>query len=358
MSQRFTISTLMRILLLSLLAGGSSGVLATALTTGYLSQYASQLGELSVPERLSQVRPQAFPESYAQALQDAREKAQPVYAGVYLDATSREPMGAAVALTSDGWFLSVVPTGVRPREVGVGNERFAVRRMETDSATGASFIKIDGQNLSVAAYTRTGETWEAGSQVFVFPEEGAFLATSVYGHQVGDELVRSSERPSWRFLLRDRVSDTALGAPVFDLSSELIGIVSKTQGDRPAVLSIEFILPVFDVLLATGKLERGFFGANSVWLDRLPQTQAEALSPLRHGALLYGARAIVKGGAAHIAGLQQGDVIVSVDGVSIDRERGLEDALARIAVGESIAVEYVRAGERSTANVVLKSAAP
>ena len=75
----------LRVIILALLVGGASGVLATSLTNNYLAEYTLRLEESILPLKLSQQRPQAFPQSYAEALVAAREKFLPAQAQFFTD---------------------------------------------------------------------------------------------------------------------------------------------------------------------------------------------------------------------------------------------------------------------------------
>jgi hypothetical protein len=66
-----------RIIVFSLLIGGVSGVLGTAVTYNYLSNYTYQLNQLTEPLRLTQERPRALPESYEESLTRREERAHP-----------------------------------------------------------------------------------------------------------------------------------------------------------------------------------------------------------------------------------------------------------------------------------------
>lgn len=246
--------TLGKMIFYAVVAGAGSGIIATALTTGYLAQYASQVGEQTAPLRLSQVRPQALPASYEEALMGAHQKAVPAFATVWVN---NQTVGAAVALTSDGWFAAVLPGVSRARTgtVRIGQERFAVERVETDSATGVSFLKTDAQNISVASFARD-QMLLPGAQVFVVPAADALFSTSIYAAVYEESDVPVSPRALSRWLLPQGLATASMGAPVFNLASELVGLVEQPQGDQAKVLPIERVLPAFDALLKTGSVRK------------------------------------------------------------------------------------------------------
>ena len=57
------------------------------------------------------------------------------------------------------------------------------------------------------------------------------------------------------------------------------------------------------------------------------------------------------GGPADKAGLVGGDVILSVDGQSIQDDEQIDDLMSRVPVGKTIDIEYLRDGEKKTAKL-------
>lgn len=64
-------------------------------------------------------------------------------------------------------------------------------------------------------------------------------------------------------------------------------------------------------------------------------------------------QSLVEGGAAAMAGLAEGDVIVAIGPYVVDSLRDLFKALGSLKPGEKVLVKYVRGGERRTVDVVL-----
>jgi S1-C subfamily serine protease len=62
---------------------------------------------------------------------------------------------------------------------------------------------------------------------------------------------------------------------------------------------------------------------------------------------------VVPNGPADQAGLQDGDVILSVDGQAIDAEHPLDATLSQHAPGRAITVEVQRGNEKLTLQVTL-----
>jgi S1-C subfamily serine protease len=74
---------------------------------------------------------------------------------------------------------------------------------------------------------------------------------------------------------------------------------------------------------------------------------------LRAGAYLTGKPAVKKGSAAANAGLLEGDILLTVNGINIGEARGLDELISQMKVGEEITLTLDRAGEKKTQKVVL-----
>jgi Tol biopolymer transport system component/Zn-dependent M28 family amino/carboxypeptidase len=75
-------------------------------------------------------------------------------------------------------------------------------------------------------------------------------------------------------------------------------------------------------------------------------------SPVEYGVLLGGVR---DGSPADEAGLQQGDIIVALGGMEVADLYGLTDALRAHRPGDTVVVEWLRDGERMSAETTLAS---
>jgi S1-C subfamily serine protease len=99
-----------------------------------------------------------------------------------------------------------------------------------------------------------------------------------------------------------------------------------------------------------GSVQRGYLG---VTIGEVTAELAEEKG-LKSTRGVYVA-SVVDGGAANAAGLKEGDVIVKIEGVSVNASSELQEQIGRHRPGDKIAVTFVRNGQEKTVNVVLKS---
>src|SRR5439155_24340919 len=80
------------------------------------------------------------------------------------------------------------------------------------------------------------------------------------------------------------------------------------------------------------------------------QVQTEQKLLVDHGAWISGGQdangqttpAIVAGGPADTAGLKDGDIIVGIEGVTIDSEHPLDDILSQYSPGKTVTLSVIR----------------
>lgn len=143
------------------------------------------------------------------------------------------------------------------------------------------------------------------------------------------------------------------GGPLFNMAGEVIGVntaIFSTSGGGS--VGIGFSIPsnearnVIEQLKETGRVSRGMIGVN------IQAINADIAASLdlenARGALVSG---VTEGGPAAVAGIQEGDVIVSFNGQVIENDRALPRIVAQTAVGSTVDVEVIRRGQRRTLEV-------
>ncbi len=148
------------------------------------------------------------------------------------------------------------------------------------------------------------------------------------------------------------------GGPLVDLSGRVVGI--NTAIDLTAA-GIGFAIPINQAKSAIESyLENGFIVRPRLGVRYIPITpEFAALNQLdvKYGALIYSdginELAVIPGGPADKAGLEENDIIVAVDGEKIDQNHSLAGLLQNYSPDDSVEVEYWREGELEKTNVIL-----
>ena len=142
------------------------------------------------------------------------------------------------------------------------------------------------------------------------------------------------------------------GGPTFDLAGNVIGVNSAIYSPTGGSVGIGFAIPsnvasrVVEQLLHGGRVTRGWIGVSIQPLDE-DIAHSVGLSNT-HGALVG---AIVPDGPAARAGIQQGDVILSYNGQTIQDSRDLTQRVGATPIGQSSRVELLRNGQHRIVSI-------
>ena len=149
------------------------------------------------------------------------------------------------------------------------------------------------------------------------------------------------------------------GGPLLNSTGEVIGVnVATSQGAD----NIGFALPahvvarVVESVVEYGEIVRPFLGVRYV---EIPSPLSE-LSDVQvdYGVLVIRGQsadevAVLPGSPADQAGITEGTVILSIDGVEL-REQSLAAILRQKSIGDAVELEIIQAGERKTVAVTLE----
>jgi serine protease Do len=144
------------------------------------------------------------------------------------------------------------------------------------------------------------------------------------------------------------------GGPMFDLEGNVIGIntalISPTGGNIGIGFAIpaEQAKPVIDALRRGVRPSRGYIGVS---LQQLDDAIAQSLGiPKNRGELI---RSVTPGGAAQRAGIEQGDVVITVNNQPVTPDQSLAYLVSNLQVGTKVPIELIRGGQRRTVTVTI-----
>jgi len=119
---------------------------------------------------------------------------------------------------------------------------------------------------------------------------------------------------------------------------------------KPLALIASFALVAVSMAGQNDPLPRkGWFGAGFAPIT--PEIRAERKLPATGGLLIA---QIVPGASAEGAGLRPQDVVLKIDGMSIDAPPAVVQAVSKRAAGQTVKVEILRDGKPQTLDLVLK----
>jgi serine protease Do/serine protease DegQ len=149
------------------------------------------------------------------------------------------------------------------------------------------------------------------------------------------------------------------GGALVNLRGELIGINTAIFSRTGGNIGIGFAIPVnmartvMDQIVAFGGVRRGLLGVSIAAVT--PEIADSYDLDSTSGALVT---VVASNSAAEAAGLQIGDVIVSVDGNPVEDPGGLRNVIGLMRPGDEVTVGYVREGNQRTVTAALGELQP
>ena len=151
-----------------------------------------------------------------------------------------------------------------------------------------------------------------------------------------------------RFIQTDAsINSGNSGGPLFDLQGNVVGIntalYSPTGGNIGIGFAIpaEQAIPIVNSLRQGQRVQRGYIGVS---LGTIDAAAAEALGVERNRGELISS--VTPGGPAARAGVEQGDIVVSVAGQPVTPDATVAYLISQQRVGSRVPIEVLRNGQR------------
>ena len=246
-------------------------------------------------------------------------------------------------------------------------ERFEAKVIARDPVNDIGVIKIEGSNLPFLEFG-SSDNLEAGQAVIAIGNAlGEFSNSVSVGVISGlSRSIQAGDSFGGRVEQLDNViqTDAAInpgnsGGPLLDVHGRVIGVnVATALGSE----NIGFALPgdlvksVVDSVKTTGKISRPMIGVRYVMLT--PEIQEQNQLPVDQGALIIGGNqttelAVIPGSPADKAGLEQGDIILEIDGEALTEENTLSSVIRKKKVGDTVSLTILHDGQRVNRQVAL-----
>ena len=268
--------------------------------------------------------------------------------------------GSGFIISSDGYILTnnhVVEGATRVEvhfgadENGQGDRTVTAKIVGRDPATDIALLKIDVQGqlptigLGDSDRIRKGDWAIAVGNPFQLENTLTVGVISAKGRALGfSEETRSFEN----FIQTDAAINFGnSGGPLLNINGEAVGINTAIRGGGAQGLG--FATPINTAKrllpqLKQGKVTRGYLGME---IREVNQEIREAWN-LPAGTTGAMVNRVEAGKPAEKAGIQNGDIIVEIDGRPVRSNRELIDYISYLPVGSQVKVTVLRNGERRT----------
>ncbi|MDF9434844.1 MULTISPECIES: DegQ family serine endoprotease [Chromohalobacter] len=276
----------------------------------------------------------------------------------YGGSEERHSLGSGFVISRDGYIMTNahVVDGADEIVVRLNDRReLEATLVGADKKTDVAVLKVDADDLPVLEMGDS-DALEVGEWV------AAIGSPFGFDHSVTSGIVSAIDRtlPSDAYVPFIQ-TDVAInpgnsGGPLFNLDGEVVGINSQIYTRSGGFMGVSFAIPInvamdiADQLKDSGHVNRGWLG---VVIQPVSRDLAESFGlDGPRGALISD---VTDDSPASRAGLEAGDVVLSVNDDRVEDSSSLPRLVGRVAPGEDITLTVMRDGERRDLDVTVGS---
>ena len=266
-------------------------------------------------------------------------------------------MGSGVIVSPDGYVLTNNHVIDSARDVTVtlpDKREFKGRIVGTDPKTDLAVVKIDGSNLPSVSWGDSSKL-QVGEYVLAVGNPFGLNSTVTLGIVSALGRGRMGITQYEDFIQTDAaINPGNSGGALVNTRGELVGIntaiFSQTGGYQGVGFAVPTSMskPVYESLVKTGKVVRGFLGIGIQDLN--PDLVKSFGLKESKGALVSDVR---EDSPAEQAGLKQGDVIIAYDGSPVEDAVALQKVVTRTSVGTKVSMKIIRDGREKNLTVTI-----
>jgi S1-C subfamily serine protease len=234
-----------------------------------------------------------------------------------------------------------------------------------DTLTDLAIVKVEATGLPTAPIGRSADIKVGQLAIAIGSPLGTYTSTVTTG-------IISATGRTVQISAEDRLSnliqtDAAInpgnsGGPLLDAAGTVIGINTAVEKDSTGIgfaIPVDIARPIMQQAIAGEKLARPYLGVRYVAVDA--KLKAQDKLTVDHGALIGGSTdgngtstpAVTPSSPAEAAGLKDGDIIIAIEGQSIDSEHPLDAVLTSFAPGQTVKLTVLRGASQLDISVTL-----
>ena len=274
------------------------------------------------------------------------------------DGRVSKALGSGFLIDRDGHIVTNnhVIEGADLIEVSFPNgDTYEAELVGRDPATDIAVLRIDADTDIPTVPWGDSDAAEVGEWVIAIGNPFGYAGTVTAG--IVSARNRNISHGSYDdFIQTDvAINQGNSGGPLFNMDGEVIGVNTAILSPTGGSVGISFSVPsdlaesVVEQLIEYGETRRGYIGIRTQAVTR-DLARAYGLEETK-GALI---RAVIADGPADKAGLQKGDLIVSVGDRDIDDTRVLFRAIAEAPIDEGVKVDYIRKKKQRSTTVTIE----
>lgn len=362
------------IIAIAIVAGLLSGALSAIVVSNMTRDAVAPTGEVAASADADKVSDVRIDES--SAVIEAVDQVTPAVVTIQSSGSgllgSGSGTGSGFIYDADGWILTnshVVKDASELLVVLNDGRQFPGEVYGVDTLTDLAIVKIDAADLPVAPIGSSADL-EPGQVAIAIGNPLGYENTVTTGvvSGLGRRITASDATQTSAETLNNLIqTDAAInpgnsGGPLVNSAGQVIGVntaVSTNAQGLGFAIPIDVARPIMEQALAGEELTRPWIGVYYVPVD--PAIAAEQDLPVEYGALISssgGGNPVFPGSPAERAGLQAGDIIVSVDGQQLSADSDLSTLILPHAPGDTISLRVLRDNSTREVEVTLGELPP
>jgi serine protease Do len=306
------------------------------------------------------------------AVIDAAARVGPAVVKITTQGTTTDPfgtipsqgVGSGFVYDANGWILTnrhVVADASKLTVELKDGRKFDGTVYGIDTLTDLAVVKVDQTGLPVAPLGKSDGLKIGQLVVAIGSPLGtySFSVTSGIVSAKGRKIqVDNGTRINNLIQTDAAINPGNSGGPLADASGAVVGINTAVASDSSGIgfaIPIDIAKPIMAQAVKGEALSRPWIGVRYVMIDL--QVKKDLNLPVDSGALVTNsggtAPAVVDDSPAAKAGLQEGDIIVAINGVAVDQERPVDALLTQVAPGDTVVLDVLRDGAPLKLSVTL-----
>jgi len=270
--------------------------------------------------------------------------------------------GSGVIISPDGYIVTnnhVVEDAVNVQVIMDDNRKFTAKVIGRDPNTDIALVKIDAKDLPYLVWgnsdvLKLGEWVLAVGNPFNLTSTVTAGIVSAKSRSIG---IMSGQMPLESFIQTDAaVNPGNSGGALVNVNGDLVGINTAIASETGSYTGYSFAIPatiaskVVADIKKYGEVQRAVLGVMMQSVDD-SIAKAQKLDKIE-GAYV---KSTTEDGAARKAGIKEGDIIVSINGNSVNTSSQLQEQIGKFSPGNEVTVGYIRNGAQKEVKVVLQN---
>jgi serine protease Do len=293
----------------------------------------------------------------------AAEKVGPAVVKIEVAGATSDPFGGVPAngvgsgliYDANGWIVTNrhVVADAESLTVELKDGRtFEGRVYGIDTLTDLAIVKVDESGLPVAPIGKSDGLKIGQLVVAIGSPLGTYSFSVTSGIVSGkgrDIQVDGGTRINNLIQTDAAINPGNSGGPLADASGSVVGINTAVATDSSGIgfaIPIDIARPIMEQARNGEALARPWIGIRFTSIDL--QVKQEQNLTVDNGALVSNAggegSAIVENSPAAVAGIQDGDIILSLNGIRIDQEHPLDAVLVQFSPDDEVVLDVLRDG--------------